>query len=78
VPVRLKDVRVERSRQFGDVYLALALWRGTEGLQRLQKDPADRGLQPGDAAEIAGFCKLTYDVTFPLFSKIEVPALPVA
>jgi transposase len=29
VPVRLKGVRIERSRQFGDVYLALALWRGT-------------------------------------------------
>jgi transposase len=29
VPVRLKGLRVERSRQFGDVYLALALWRGT-------------------------------------------------
>jgi transposase len=29
VPVRLKGVRVERSHQFGDVYLALALWRGT-------------------------------------------------
>lgn len=28
VSVRLKGVRVERSRQFGDVYLALALWRG--------------------------------------------------
>ena len=27
VPVRLKGVRIERSRQFGDVYLALALWR---------------------------------------------------
>ena len=27
-PIRLKDVRVERSRRFGDVYLALALWRG--------------------------------------------------
>src|SRR5215471_4542881 len=34
VPVRLKYVRVERSRQFGDVYLALALWRGT-GLEAL-------------------------------------------
>jgi len=34
VPVRLKGVRVERSRQFGDVYLALALWRGT-GLAQL-------------------------------------------
>src|SRR6516165_5834939 len=28
VPVRLKGVRVERSRQFGDVYLALPRWRG--------------------------------------------------
>src|SRR3954452_18679039 len=31
VPVRLKGVRVERSRQFGDVYLALALWGGGGG-----------------------------------------------
>ncbi|MGH8402254.1 MAG: IS1634 family transposase [Gammaproteobacteria bacterium] len=29
VPVRVKGVRLERSRQFGDVYMALALWRGT-------------------------------------------------
>jgi len=29
VPVRLKGVRVERSRQFGDIYLAQALWRGS-------------------------------------------------
>lgn len=34
VPVRLKGIRVTRSRQFGDVYLALALWRGT-GLAQL-------------------------------------------
>ena len=34
VPVRLKGIRIERSRKFGDVYLALALWRGT-GLQDL-------------------------------------------
>lgn len=33
-PVRLKSVRIERSRQFGDVYLALALWRGV-GLEDL-------------------------------------------
>src|SRR5712691_1256725 len=36
VPVRLKGLRIERSRQFGDVYLALALWRGT-GLEELCK-----------------------------------------
>jgi transposase len=34
VPVRLKGIRIERSHQFGDVYLALALWRGT-GLAQL-------------------------------------------
>jgi transposase len=34
VPVRLKGIRTERARQFGDVYLALALWRGT-GLEDL-------------------------------------------
>jgi hypothetical protein len=33
-PVRLKGIRIERPRQFGDVYLALALWRGT-GLEAL-------------------------------------------
>src|SRR5437879_10912308 len=44
VPVRLKGVRVERSRQFGEVYLALALWRGT-GLAGLCEEllPAGRG-----------------------------------
>jgi len=34
VPVRLKGIRIERSRQFGAVYLALALWRGV-GLEDL-------------------------------------------
>ena len=34
VPVQLKGIRIERPRQFGDVYLALALWRGT-GLEAL-------------------------------------------
>ena len=33
-PVRLRGVRVERSRQFGDVYLTLCLWRGV-GLEDL-------------------------------------------
>jgi transposase len=28
VPVRLKGIRIERARRFGDVYLALVLWRG--------------------------------------------------
>ena len=39
-PVRLKGVRVERSRRFGDGYAALALWRGL-GLEELC-----RGLLP--------------------------------
>jgi transposase len=34
VPVRLKGIRIERPRQFGDVHLALALWRGI-GLEEL-------------------------------------------
>ena len=32
--MRLKGIRIERSRQFGDVYMALALWRGS-GLEDL-------------------------------------------
>lgn len=28
--------------------------------------------EPGDAAEIAEFCTLSYDVTFPVFAKVEV------
>lgn len=28
--------------------------------------------EPGTAAEISSFCKLNYDVTFPMFDKIEV------
>lgn len=47
VPVRLKGIRVERSSQFGDVYLALALWRGT-GLAQLceQLLPAGKAQVP--------------------------------
>jgi len=57
-------------------------YRGLEAMYRKHKD---RGLvvlgfpcnqfghqEPGDAAEIERFCSLTYDVTFPLFAKIEV------
>lgn len=56
-----------------------------EGLQALYGRYADRGLvvlgfpcdqfghqEPGDEAEIAEFCSLTYDVTFPMFAKIDV------
>ncbi|MCR6661728.1 MAG: glutathione peroxidase [Luteimonas sp.] len=55
------------------------------GLQKLWEDYRDRGLvvlgfpcdqfghqEPGDEAEIAEFCSLTYDVDFPMFAKIEV------
>ena len=41
-PVRLKGVRIERSRRFGDVCLALALWRAL-GLEELCR----RLLPPG-------------------------------
>ena len=56
-----------------------------EGLEALYKAHKDRGLtilgfpcnqfgaqEPGDAAEIARFCSLTYDVSFPLLAKVEV------
>ncbi len=56
-----------------------------EGLEALHRRYADRGSEvlgfpcnqfghqePGDAAEIATFCTLTYDVTFPMFAKIDV------
>ncbi len=56
-----------------------------EGLEALQRKYADRGFtvlgfpcnqfgaqEPGNAEEIANFCKLTYDVSFPLMGKIDV------
>jgi glutathione peroxidase len=56
-----------------------------EGLEKLQKKLGDQGFavlgfpcnqfgkqEPGDSEEIKNFCKLTYDVSFPLFKKIEV------
>lgn len=55
------------------------------GLEALHRRFADRGFEvlafpcnqfgaqePGDAAEIAQFCTLTYDVTFPVFAKVDV------
>lgn len=55
------------------------------GLEALHRKLAARGFavlgfpcdqfghqEPGDEAEIKRFCSLTYDVTFPLFAKIEV------
>ena len=56
-----------------------------EGLEALHRKYGERGFEvlgfpcnqfgaqePGDAAEIANFCSLTYDVTFPVFAKIDV------
>ena len=56
-----------------------------EGLEQLYERYEDRGLvvlgfpcdqfghqEPGDEAEIAEFCSLTYQVKFPMFSKVEV------
>ncbi len=56
-----------------------------EGLEALHRTYGERGFEvlafpcnqfgaqePGDAAEIANFCSLTYDVTFPVFAKIDV------
>jgi glutathione peroxidase len=56
-----------------------------EGLEALHRDYAGKGLtilgfpcnqfgaqEPGNAEEIANFCSLTYDVTFPVLAKVEV------
>jgi glutathione peroxidase len=55
------------------------------GLEALQRKYQDRGFavlgfpcnqfgaqEPGTEAEIAAFCSSTYDVTFPLFAKVDV------
>ncbi|MDI9239728.1 glutathione peroxidase [Lysobacter sp. LF1] len=55
------------------------------GLEQLYRDFHSRGFsvlgfpcdqfghqEPGDEAEIKNFCSLNYDVTFPLFAKIDV------
>ena len=57
-------------------------YAGLEALYRRYRDkgftilgfPCDQFAhqEPGDEAEIQSFCSLTYDVTFPLFAKIEV------
>lgn len=54
-----------------------------EGLEKMHRELAPRGFavlgfpsndfgsqEPGTPQEIAQFCKLTYDVTFPMFSKV--------
>ena len=56
-----------------------------EGLEDLQRRYGERGFtvigfpcnqfgaqEPGNAEEIASFCQLTYDVSFPLMGKIDV------
>lgn len=56
-----------------------------EGLEALHRRYGERGFEvlgfpcnqfgaqePGDAGEIASFCSLNYDVTFPVFAKIDV------
>ena len=56
-----------------------------EGLERLWQQYRDRGLvvlgfpcnqfgaqEPGNEAEIASFCSMNFDVSFPLFRKVEV------
>ena len=56
-----------------------------EGLEALQRKFGDKGFavlgfpcnqfggqEPGDAEGIASFCKLTYDVSFPVYGKIDV------
>ncbi|MDD4974226.1 MAG: glutathione peroxidase [Bacteriovorax sp.] len=45
----------------------------TQGLEILAFPCNQFGAQePGDAEEIKNFCSLNYDVSFPLFSKVDV------
>jgi glutathione peroxidase len=56
-----------------------------KGLEALWRSHRDEGLvvlgfpcdqfghqEPGDEAEIRNFCSTSYDVTFPMFAKVEV------
>lgn len=56
-----------------------------EGLEALYRQCGERGFvvlafpcnqfgaqEPGDAAEIADFCSLTYNITLPVFAKVDV------
>jgi len=56
-----------------------------EGLEKLWRQYRDQGLvvlgfpcdqfghqEPGDEAEIKNFCSLSYDVSFPMFAKVDV------
>jgi len=56
-----------------------------EGLERLWRSYGTRGLvvlgfpcnqfgaqEPGNDAEIGEFCRMTYDVSFPMFAKVDV------
>lgn len=56
-----------------------------KGLEALYKQYADKGLvvlgfpcdqfghqEPGNEEEIKNFCSLNYDVSFPMFAKVEV------
>jgi glutathione peroxidase len=55
------------------------------GLEKLYRNLKDKGVvvlgfpcdqfghqEPGDEREIKSFCSLTYEVTFPMFAKIDV------
>ena len=67
VPVRLKGSRIERSRQFGDVYLALALWRGT-GLSQLCEE-----LLPAGKERVAWEKAATHAIIGPTASRCVSP-----
>jgi glutathione peroxidase len=51
----------ELHRKYGDDLTILAFPCNQFGAQ-----------EPGDAAEIASFCSLTYDVSFPVMAKVDV------
>jgi len=92
IPVRTLDGRETTLAEYADRVLLIVNTASRcgftpqyEGLERLYRDHAPRGLvvlgfpcnqfggqEPGDTDEIAAFCRTAYDVTFPMFAKIEV------
>lgn len=83
-PARMADY-AGRTRLVVNVASQCGFTPQYEGLEALYRAHRDRGLvvmgfpcdqfghqEPGDEAQIAQFCSSRFDVTFPMFAKVEV------
>ena len=84
-PVRLCDVYAGKVLLLVNTASKCAYTPQYEGLEALSRRYADRdlvvigfpsndfaGQEPGTERQIQAFCKLTYDVAFPMFEKLRV------